>query len=138
MATRQRRERMTSEFGSNPTLRSYALIVRKRKWWVIAFALVGLIVSLAISFVEPKMYSATAQVLVQPSGQTSALGTTSQPVTQTQVQTMEQLVTSAPMTNAVRRKLGDAPAVTASEVAQTNVIAITANSRVPSQAARIA
>src|SRR5215468_2369964 len=129
---------MTSEFGANPTLRSYALIVRKRKWWVIAFALVGLIVSLAISFVEPKMYSATAQVLVQPSGQTSALGTTSQPVTQTQVQTMEQLVTSAPVTNAVRRKLGDAPAVTASEVAQTNVIAITANSRVPRQAARIA
>jgi capsular exopolysaccharide synthesis family protein len=129
---------MTSEFGSNPTLRSYALIVRKRKWWVIAFALVGLIVSLAISFVEPKMYSATAQVLVQPSGQTSALGTTQQPVTQTQVQTMEQLVTSAPVTNAVRRRLGDVPVVTASEVAQTNVIAITADSRVPSQAARIA
>ena len=75
---------------------------------------------------------------MQPSGQTSALGTTQQPVTQTQVQTMEQLVTSAPVTSAVRRQLGDAPEVTASEVAQTNVIAITADAKVPSQAARIA
>src|SRR5437870_1812971 len=100
-AARQRRERMTCEYGSDPTLRSYAHLVRKRKWCVIAFALAGLAVSLAISFVEPKQYSAAAQVLVQPASQTSALGTTQQPVTPTQVQTMLQLVTSATVTNAV-------------------------------------
>ncbi len=129
---------MTSEFGSDPTLRSYAHLVRKRKWWVIAFALVGLAVSLAISFLEAKEYSATAQVLVQPSSQTGALGTTQQPVTPTQVQTMLQLVTSAPVTSAVRRTLGSAPAVTAAEVAQTNVIGITAVSTSPARSALIA
>ena len=88
---------MTTEFGSDPTLRSYAQLMRKRKWWVIGLALVGLAVSLAISFTESKQYSASAQVLVQSASQASALGSTQQPVTTTDVQTMLQLVTSAPV-----------------------------------------
>ncbi len=126
---------MTSEFGSDPTLRSYAQLVRRRKWWVIALALLGLAVSLAISFTEPKEYAASVQVLVQPSSQADALGATQQPVTPTDVQTMLQLVTSAPVTAAVRHKLGAAPSVTAAQVAQTNVISITATARIPAQAA---
>jgi tyrosine-protein kinase len=129
---------MTSEFGSDPTLRSYAQLVRRRKWWVLAFALVGLMVALAISFTETKQYAASTQVLVQPSTEASALGSTVQPVTPTDVQTMLQLVTSAPVTNAVRRQLGSAPTVSASEVAQTNVISITAVSTIPARAATIA
>ncbi len=39
---------------------------------------------------------------------------------------MLQLVTSASVQQAVRRKLGSAPPVQATEVAQTNIIAITA------------
>lgn len=129
---------MTAEFGSDPTLRSYAQLVRKRKWWVIALALAGLAVSLVISFAEPKQYAASAQVLVQPSSQSSALGSTLQPVTTTDVQTMLQLVTSAPVTSAVQKKLGHAPSVTAAEVAQTNVISITAVAGTPVQAAAVA
>jgi len=129
---------MTTEFGSDPTLRSYAQLVRKRKWWVIALAVAGLAVSLAISFTEPKQYAASAQVLVQPSSQASALGSSQQPVTATDVQTMLQLVTSAPVTNAVQKKLGHVPSVTAAEVAQTNVISITAIAGTPVQAAAVA
>jgi receptor protein-tyrosine kinase len=129
---------MTSEFGSDPTLRSYALLVRRRKWWVIGLTLLGLAVSLALSFTQPKQYSASAQVLVQASSQTGALGVTQQPVTTTDVQTMLQLVTSAPVTAAVQRELGRAPSVTAAEVAQTNVIAITAVASSPAEAAKVA
>jgi capsular exopolysaccharide synthesis family protein len=129
---------MTSEFGSDPTLRSYAQLVRRRKWWVIGLALLGLAVSLAISSTQQKQYSASAQVLVQSSSQTGALGVSQQPVTTTDVQTMLQLVTSAPVTAVVQHKLGSAPSVSAAEVAQTNVIAITAVSSSPAQAARIA
>lgn len=129
---------MTAEFGSDPTLRSYAQLVRRRKWWVIALALLGLAVSLAISFTESKQYAASAQVLVQPSSQASALGSAQQPVTTTDVQTMLQLVTSAPVTSAVQKKLGHAPSVTAAEVAQTNVISITAVAGTPVQAAAVA
>ena len=129
---------MTAEFGSDPTLRSYAHLVRKRKWWVIALALAGLAVSLAISFTEPKQYAASAQVLVQPSSQASALGSAQEPVTPTEVQTMLQLVTSAPVTKAVQKKLGQAPSVTAAEVAQTNVISITGTAGTPARAATVA
>jgi len=129
---------MTAEFGSDPTLRSYAQLVRRRKRWVIAFALAGLAVSLAISFGEPKQYAASAQVLVQPSSQATALGSSQQPVTTTEVQTMLQLVTSAPVARAVQRELGSAPSVTAAEVAQTNVIAITAVAARPASAAATA
>jgi capsular exopolysaccharide synthesis family protein len=129
---------MTTEFGSDPTLRSYAQLVRKRKWWVIGLALVGLAVSLAISFTESKEYTASAQVLVQSSSQASALGSTQQPVTTTDVQTMLQLVTSTPVTKAVQRKLGGAPTVSAAEVAQTNVISITAVAATPGTSATVA
>jgi capsular exopolysaccharide synthesis family protein len=129
---------MTTEFGSDPTLRSYAQVVRRRKWWVIALAMLGLAASLAISFTESKEYTAAAQILVQPSSQSSALGSSEQPVTTTEVQTMMQLVTSAPVVDAVRKKLGYAPSVTAAEVAQTNVIAISAVASTPAGSAAIA
>jgi len=129
---------MTAELGTDGSLRSYALVVRKRKWWVITLALGGLAVGLAVSFATPRQYAATAQVLVQPTSQASALGTSQQPVTSTDVQTMQQLVTSAPVIASVRRKLGSAPPVTASQVAQTNVIDITAIATVPAQAAKVA
>jgi polysaccharide biosynthesis transport protein len=129
---------MTTEFGRDPTLHSYALIVRRRKWWVAGLALAGLTVSLALSFAEPSEYTATAQVLVQQASDNGALGSTQQTVTPTQVQTILLLVTSTPVRQAVKRMLGSAPTVTATEVAQTDVIAITATNADPAQAARIA
>jgi succinoglycan biosynthesis transport protein ExoP len=129
---------MTTEFGANPTLRSYLVVLRRRKWWVVGAALLGLTVSLAVSLTQAKEYSATAQLLVQPSGQALAFGTAQQPVTPTDVQTELQLVTSAPVQRAVQSRLGSLPSVAASQVAQTNVISITAISTTPSQAARIA
>ncbi len=127
-----------NESGSGPTLRSYLVTLRRRKWWVAVFALLGLAVSLALSLTEAKQYSATAQLLVQSSGQSVNLGSTTQPVTTTDVQTDLQLATSAPVLRAVRAKLGAAPAISPSEVAQTNVIALTAVSSSPARAALIA
>ena len=59
------------ESGSGPTLRSYLVTLRRRKWWVIAFALLGLAASLALSLRQAKQYSATAQLLVQSTGRAS-------------------------------------------------------------------
>ena len=129
---------MTTEFGANPTLRSYLVVLRRRKWWVICAALLGLAVSLALSLTQAKQYSATAQLLIQPFGQGSAAGTSQQPITPTDVQTEVQLVTSAPVQQAVQRQLGSHPAVSTSQVAQTNVISVTAIAASPSRAARVA
>jgi capsular exopolysaccharide synthesis family protein len=130
---------MMTEFGTEPSFRAYLQILRRRKWWVVLTALLGLAVSLAFALTAHKEYSATAQLLVQPSVNASGLGEAQlQPVTQTDVETELQLVTSAPVQQAVRARLGSAPAVSASEVGQTNVISITASSRVPSRAALVA
>jgi len=126
------------ESGSAPTLRSYLVTLRRRKWWVIAFTLLGLAASLGLSLRQAKQYSATAQLLVQSSGQSVSLGSTNQPVTTTDVQTDLQLATSAPVVRAVRAKLGTVPGISTSEVAQTNVIALTASSSSPARAALIA
>ena len=127
-----------TEFGTEPTFRAYLQILRHRKWWVGLFAVLCLGASLAFSLTTHKQYSATAQLLVQPAYDPSDGALVEQSVTQTDVETELQLVTSAPVQQAVRRTLGSTPAVAASEIGQTNVIAITATSRVPSEAALIA
>ena len=63
-----------AEIGGAPTLRTYLTVLRRRKWWVILIALMGLGVSLAAALSEPKQYSATAQLLVQSSNQPVTLG----------------------------------------------------------------
>jgi succinoglycan biosynthesis transport protein ExoP len=134
------REKVTmTEFGTEPSFRAYLQILRRRKWWVVLTVVLGLAGSLAFALTAHKEYSATAQLLVQPSLAASGLGAAqAQPVTQTDVATELQLVTSAPVQQAVRARLGSAPAVSASEVGQTNVISVTATSRMPSAAALVA
>ena len=127
-----------ADIGGAPTLRTYLTVLRRRKWWVILIALMGLGVSLAATLSQPKQYSATAQLLVQSSNQPVTLGSAQAAVTTTDVQTDMQLATSAPVLRMVRGKLGSAPPVSASEVAQTNVIALTAVSPTPARAALIA
>jgi polysaccharide biosynthesis transport protein len=129
---------MTTEPGAGPTLRSYTRLVLRRKWWVIGLALLGLAASLAISLTQPKQYSAAAQILVQSATGPSSLSAVPQQVTPTEVQTMLQLVNSASVLTAVRQQLGSAPPVEASEVAQTNIINITALAGAPATAARVA
>jgi len=124
-----------AEFGTEPSFRTYLHTLWRRKWWVGSIATLGLAASLAFSLTAHKQYSATAQLLVQPSFDTSGV---QQPVTQTDVETELQLVTSAPVQQTVRNRLKSTPAVSASEVGQTNVMAITATNGTPSQASLIA
>jgi succinoglycan biosynthesis transport protein ExoP len=127
-----------TEFGTEPSFRTYLYTLRRRKWWVASITVLCLAASLAFSLTAHKQYSATAQLLVQPSVNASGLNVVQEPVTQTEVETELQLVTSAPVQQAVRNRLHSTPAVSASEVGQTNVMAITAVSGTPSQAALIA
>jgi polysaccharide biosynthesis transport protein len=125
--------------GAEPGLRSYLQIIRRRRWWVIALTVLGLALGLAASLTEPKQYAATAQLLVQQSGDVNpVLGYSQNPVTSTDVQTELQLITSAQVQGQVRAKLGSAPSVSAAEVGQTNVIAVTAVNSTPARAALVA
>jgi len=128
-----------AEPGVEPTLRGYLHVVRRGRWWVAAFSLLGLGISLALSLTATKQYTATAQLLVQSVGNASLDSGSSQTlITSADVQTELQLVTSAQVQDQVRTELGSAPGVSASQVGQTNVIAVTAVSPEPARAARIA
>ncbi|HEY6275002.1 MAG TPA: polysaccharide biosynthesis tyrosine autokinase [Streptosporangiaceae bacterium] len=129
---------MSTEPSVGPTLRSYLLILRRRKWWVIVLALLGLALSLAWSLTATPQYTATAQMLIQPASDPSAVGGAPAPITQTDVLTELQLVTSAPVAAAVHRMVGGVPGVTVAEVGQTNVIGISATATHPIRAAVIA
>jgi capsular exopolysaccharide synthesis family protein len=128
-----------SEPGAEPTLRYYLHVVRRGRWWVVVGALIGLGLSLFFSLTTTKEYSATAQLLVQSSGSpVIGAGNGGNLITSADVQTELQLVTSAQVLSQVRAKLGSVPAVAASQVGQTNVIAVTAVDPSPKRAARIA
>ena len=128
-----------AEAGAEPTLRGYVHVLSRGHWWVAACALVGLGISLALTFTAVKQYSATAQLLVQSTANVSGSTTPDQAgVTPTEVQTELQLVTSAQVQQVVAKRLGSAPAVSAAEVGQTDVIAVTAVSASPAGAALIA
>jgi succinoglycan biosynthesis transport protein ExoP len=127
-----------SEVGAEPTLRGYLRVMRRGRWWVAAFSLLGLVISLAFSLTATKQYAATAQLLVQSVGTVNIATGSDQALTATDVQTELQLVTSAQVQNQVRAQLGSAPGVSASEVGQTNVIGVTAVSPDPARAAQIA
>jgi len=128
-----------AEPEAEPTVRAYVQVLRKRQWWVAAFTLLGLAVSLALSLTQQRQYSASAQLLVQATGGINlALGPSEYSVTPTDVQTELQLVTSAQVQALVRKSLGTAPPVSAAEVGQTNVIAVTAVNPNPARAALIA
>src|ERR1035441_5728122 len=129
---------MMTQFGTEPSFRAYLQILRGRKWWIGSRTVFGLAGSRAFSLTAHKQYPATGQPPLQPSVDVSGLSAAQQPVTQTDVQTELQLVTSAPVQQAVRAQLKSTPAVSASEVGQTNVMAITATSGVPSQASLVA
>jgi capsular exopolysaccharide synthesis family protein len=125
------------ESGVEPTIRGYLHVLRRGRWWVAALSLLGLGVSLALSLTATRQYVATAQLLVQSTGNVDVI-TGNQGVTSAEVQTELQLVTSAQVRGVVRHELGSAPAVSAVQVGQTNVIAVAAASPVPARAARIA
>ena len=60
-----------TELGAEPTLRGYLRVMRRGRWWVAAFSLLGLGISLGFSLTATKQYSATAQLLVQSAGNVS-------------------------------------------------------------------
>jgi capsular exopolysaccharide synthesis family protein len=127
------------EPGAEPSIRGYLHVLRRGRWWVAACALLGLAIGLTLSLTATKLYSATAQLLVQSTGSIGLTVGGQGSITSAEVQTELQLVNSAQVQSAVRQELGGrAPGVSAAQVGQTNVIALTAVSADPALAARTA
>jgi hypothetical protein len=96
-------------------------ILSCRKWRVGVITVFGVAASSGFPLTADQRYSAIAHLLVQLSVNSSGLGITEQqPVAQTDVATVSQLVTRAPVEHTARSQLRDASAVFAAEVAHTN------------------
>ena len=108
-----------------PSIRGYLHVLRSGRWWVAAFSLLGLAIGLTLSLTATKQYSATAQLLVQSAGSIDLTTGGQSAITSAEVQTELQLVNSAQVQSQVLKKLGSIPGVSASQVGQTNVIAVT-------------
>ena len=121
-----------------PTLRTYVQVLRRRKWWLVATVVAVVVGTLGYVSTQHKQYTATAQLLVQPQNPGLTTGSATQQITPTDVLTELQLVTSAPVTAAVTKKLGSAPDISATQVGQTNVIAVAATAATPARAALVA
>ena len=127
------------EPGAEPSIRGYLHVLRRGRWWVAACSLLGLAIGLTLSLTATKLYSATAQLLVQSTGSIGLTVGGPGSITSAQVQTELQLVNSAQVQSMVRKELGgSAPGVAATQLGQTNVIALTAVNPDPTPAAKTA
>ena len=130
-------------------LRDYIHVIRARKWVIIQAVVIVTLTALAVSFLQPKSYEGSVQVLVSEKSSSSAVFSdlvtqlSSQPerALQTQVQLME----VRPIAEATIKQLDlqTTPEallarVTVIAVGQTNLVKITATAGDPAQAAAIA
>lgn len=126
--------------ASGADLRGYFRLLWRRKWLIALVTLLAVGAALGAALAQKSSYTATAQILLQPTTTASNLasgsGASLSPV---DVATEIQIVTSTPVESAVARNLGGPPPpVKVSEVGTTNVIQVAASDHLPARAARIA
>jgi succinoglycan biosynthesis transport protein ExoP len=124
-------------------LRHYINVLWRRRIAVF-FTVMGIIVAGGVyTYAQMPLYQSTAKVLLQPSvtetilsadSPTSQRGTSDRNRVQTEIEVMN----SQLMQEAVQRELGQLPQVLIEQRGETDIVAITATSTVPEEAARIA
>jgi succinoglycan biosynthesis transport protein ExoP len=121
-------------------LRDYLVILRRRTVTIVVVTLVVVAVSLVASNLRTPRYRATAEVLLQPAGAGDPFNPVQNQRTDAAraVHTEMQLLESEPVREAVRKRLGSVPRVSASSVGDTDVIQVGATSTDPGRAARVA
>jgi polysaccharide biosynthesis transport protein len=118
-------------------LRHYAMVLRKRYRLIVAVVVACVLAAVVVSFAQPKVYSATSEVLLSTQQQTTVQGETLNAPNQfaNQVGTQAELVESAAIEQAANEILGDqvddVREVSASGVSNTFILSITATSEVP-------
>jgi capsular exopolysaccharide synthesis family protein len=120
--------------SSELELRDYLAVVQRRKLTILLAVVVVVVSSLTVSFLQTPVYQATAKVLLQPpsSGEIFA------PQPLVDVSTEMEVMQSNRVRRGVAETLGAEPEVTLAAVADTSVVAVSAESIEPADAARIA
>ena len=118
--------------------RDYLLVLRRRRWTIIAGVVAVVAAAMLFSFLQTPVYEASTRVLLRPNTSLFEVGT-QQAATPVLVQTEIQLLRSEQVRALVRDRLGrEAPRVSAAAVGDTAVVEMSAESTRPAEAARIA
>ena len=129
---------MTPTHAGGLEPRDYLRVIRRRRWTIVAGVLGVVLASLLFSFLQTPIYSASTRLLLRPSVSVFDAGS-QQAASPVLIQTEIQLIRSEQVRTLVEERLGrPAPKVSASSVGDTSIVEVTAESRVPREAARIA
>lgn len=116
-------------------LRDYFAVVRRRKWTIILAVFVVAATALGMSSLQTPVYEGRARVLLEPS---QSLFGENTPIGPSQVRTEIEVLTSAPVAQLVREKMGAAPDVSAEQLGDTQVMVVRAEATDRQRAAAIA
>ena len=110
------------------TLHDYAGVMMRRKWIVIASALITTLVAVAMSALQTPIYSAGAEVLVEPRGQGGLFNENLEYVDYRAIDTEIKVMEGQAVRDRVRSDLGvdgALPGVSGSSIGDTDVIGLT-------------
>lgn len=120
------------------TLRDYASVVWRRKWFVVVPAVLTTLVALVLSLAQTPMYRASADVLVKPTPSAFRLPTTGGTLDSRTIGNELEAAAGSTLQAAVRATVGNEPTLDASAGDGTDVITFTATSDDPDRAAAAA
>jgi len=132
---------LPQQAASQPDLRDYLQVLRRRKSVIALSVVVVLGAALAASYLETPRYAATAKLLLRPrsAGTVFAPGAAQSNVNaERSVQTEIEVIEAEPVRNLVRERIGSAPSVQVRAVGETDVVTIRAESTDPRRAAVVA
>ena len=119
------------EINGEMTLRDYSAVVLQRKWVVIAAVLIAVAVAVVSSALQTPIYSADAEILVQPRGQDGLFEERIVNLNDRAIQTEIQVIEGGAVRARVQQDLAleEPPAeVEASAVGQTDVVRVAVRS----------
>ena len=116
--------------GSEPDLRDYLLVLRRRKVIIALAVAVVVTVALSLSYLQTPLYAATAKLLLRPRATQSVFGSNSGQAGDParSVQTEIEVIKTEPVQELVRKRIGGAPSVQVGAVGQTDLVTIRAQS----------
>ena len=123
------------------TLRDYGRVVVRRKWIVVAPVLLAAVVSVLLTAMQTPIYSASAEVLIQPRGEDALFESDVRNLNDRSIQTEIQVVEGVAVRDRVRENLGladEPPPVSAAAVGGTDVIRLSVRDPNASNAATYA
>lgn len=125
--------------ATEPDLRHYLQVVKRRKTIVVACVTVVVGTAVFLSFLRTPNYAATAKLLLRPRTTQSVFNSDSQRTDAARlIQTEIEVISTDPVKEIVTAKIGGAPPVQVRPVGQTDLVSVRAESTDPTRAALVA